>query len=268
MGSREEKVAAFRDMHRAGCFVIPNPWDVGSAQVLAGAGFKALATTSSGYAFSVGKPDGEAAIGRDEALAYAARIAAGVEVPVSADFEDGYGDTPEAVAETVRLAAEAGLAGMSVEDSNPRGPEPSRSIEAAAERVAAATEAARRHNVVLTARADGMLHGSYGLDEAIDRLVRFADLGADVVFAPGIKTLDELRRVCAAVDRPVNHLISVGTPGAGFAEVAAAGVRRISIGGALAMVAGAALRNTGLRLMEGDFAPIRGLPGWDALRGR
>jgi 2-methylisocitrate lyase-like PEP mutase family enzyme len=267
MVSRDDKVAAFRDMHRGGCFVIPNPWDIGSAQVLVGAGFSALATTSSGYAFSVGKADGEGAIGRDEALDYAGRIARAVEVPVSADFEDGYGATPAAIAETVRLAAEAGLAGMSVEDSAPAGPAASYGIEDAVERVGAAVEAARRYDIVLTARADGLLHGSYGVDGAIERLRRFAAIGAEVVYAPGISSLDDLARVCKAVDRPFNHLIAAGTPGATFAEVAAAGVRRISVGGAIAKLAGAAVRDAALRLRGGDFAAVRGLPSWDALRG-
>jgi 2-methylisocitrate lyase-like PEP mutase family enzyme len=267
MISRKDKVAAFRAMHAAGCFIIPNPWDVGSAQIMAGVGFKALATTSSGFAFSIGRPDGKATFGRDEALTDAGRIAASVDLPVSADLEDGYGETPDEVAETVRLAAEAGLAGMSVEDSAPLGPAPSRGVDEAAERIAAAVEAARRPDIVLTARADGLLHGSYGLDEAIERLRRFAALGAEVLYAPGIGTLDDLRQVCAALDRPFNHLITAGTPGASMAEVAEAGVRRISVGGSLAKLAAAVTRDAAVRLRNGDFSPFDGLPDWDKLRG-
>ena len=156
MISRSEKVEQFRALHKSGCFVIPNPWDVAGATMLTSLGFKALATTSAGYAFSKSRKDGAKDISRDESLAYAAELAASTTIPVTADLEDGYGDTPEGVAETVRLAAEAGLAGLSIEDRQPNPERPIRDYDSAVARLAAAAEAARKYNIVLTARADGI----------------------------------------------------------------------------------------------------------------
>ncbi|MER8380420.1 isocitrate lyase/phosphoenolpyruvate mutase family protein [Mesorhizobium sp. M1399] len=173
MISRSKKVEQFRVLHKSGCFLIPNPWDVAGARMMAGPGFRALATTSSGYAFLKGKKDGAKEVGRDESLAYAAEIAASTTVPVTADLEDCYEDTPEGVAETVRLAAEAGLAGLSIEDRQPKPGQPIRDFDAAVARVAAAVAAARKYDIVLTARADGVGKGVYGLDEAIRRLKAF-----------------------------------------------------------------------------------------------
>ncbi|TIV72675.1 MAG: isocitrate lyase/phosphoenolpyruvate mutase family protein [Mesorhizobium sp.] len=227
MISRPEKVQAFRTLHAAGCFIIPNPWDVAGARMMAELGFKALATTSSGYAFSRGRKDGANDVSRDESLAYAAEIAASTTLPVTADLEDCYADTPDGVAETIRLAAEAGLAGVSIEDRMPDPSKPVRDFDDAVERVAIAAEAARRHDIVLTARADGIGKGIYDLDEAIRRLKRFQELGADVLYAPGVKDLEGLRRICQSVDAPVNHVLGQGVAGLSFDQIADAGVRRI-----------------------------------------
>lgn len=264
MASRSDKVKAFRELHRSGCFVVPNPWDVGSAQIMAGAGFKGLATTSSGYAFTRGKKDGD--FGRDETLAYSGAIATAVDVPVTADTEDCFADAPAGVAETVRLAAEAGLSGLSIEDRQPGANPPIRSFDDAVARVAAAVEAAKRHDIVLTARADGMLHGVYDLAEAIRRLQAFERLGAEVLYAPAMPSLAALRELCGAVKAPVNHLIGAGAKGLGYAEIAGAGVRRISLGGALARASGAALAGICGEIAAGSFAKLDAAPSWASLR--
>lgn len=266
MTSRSEKVAAFRALHRDGCFVMPNPWDVGSARVLEARGFRALATTSSGYAFTQGKPDGAGAVTRDEALAHAEAVAAHTRVPVNGDFENGYADDPAGVAETVRLAAEAGLAGVSVEDRMLGEGDAFYGFEAALARVAAAAEAARRHEIVLTARADGLLSGAYGFEEALARLKAFAGAGADVVYAPGVPDLPSLVRLCAEAGAPVNYLLGAGPPMT-RAEVFGAGVRRISLGGTLARATWAALSDLGRELLEGDFAGMYAAPSWAVLTG-
>jgi 2-methylisocitrate lyase-like PEP mutase family enzyme len=265
MVSRSEKVKAFRELHLRGCFVIPNPWDAGSAQIMAGVGFKALATTSSGYAFSRGRKDGD--FGRDETLAYSGEIARAVDVPVNADTEDCFAETAAGVAETVRLAAEAGLAGLSIEDRQPGGGPPIRGFDDAVARVAVAVEAARRHDIVLTARADGMLHRAYDLAEAIRRLQAFEKLGAEVLYAPAMPDLAALRALCGAVRAPVNHLIGAGASGLGMAEIAGTGVRRISLGGALARASGGALAAICREIAGGSFARLDAAPSWAALRG-
>lgn len=263
---RKEKVDAFRALHEAGCFIVPNPWDVAGARMMVAAGFKALATTSSGFAFSKGRKDGAGEISRDESLAYAAEIAAATDLPVTADLEDGYAETPQGVAETVRLAAEAGLAGLSIEDRQPDPYSPIRGYEDAVARAACAADAARRHDIVLTARADGLSKGAYGLDEAIRRLRSYEAAGAEVLYAPAVPDLEALRMLCASVERPVNHLVSQGVTGLSVAQIAEAGVRRISVGGSLARaVAGAMLKEIA-GLAAGNFAGIENAPPWSALR--
>ncbi len=238
------KGAAFRELHRRdGAFVIPNPWDVGTARILASMGFEALATTSAGLAFSLGLPEG--AIGREQAIDHCRAIVMATELPVSADLEKGFGDDPEAVADTVRIAAETGLAGCSIEDYTGRHEDPIFDFDLAAERVAAAVEAARSlpHDVVLTARAATLRHGRLDLDDTVRRLQAFEAAGADVLYAPGLHDLDDIRAVCSAVSRPVN--VVMGMPGAtfGVAELAAAGVKRISVGSAFSRLAlGAVIR--------------------------
>lgn len=266
MASRAQKVASFRALHRAGCFVIPNPWDIGSATMLAGLGFKALATTSSGYAFSRGKTDGSDDVGRDETLAYAAAIAASTDLPVSADLEDCYAETAAGVAETIRLAAEAGLAGVSIEDRQPDPTNRIRGFADAHERVAVAVEAARKHDVVLTARADGMIGDFYELDEAIRRLQAYEKLGAEVLYAPGVKDAEMLRTICRSVGRPVNHVTGLGAPGLNLRQIAEAGVRRISLGGSLARAAGGAFLALATDIAGGDFTAVDSPPSWGTLR--
>ncbi|MEP9379602.1 isocitrate lyase/phosphoenolpyruvate mutase family protein [Aquabacter sp. CN5-332] len=264
MVSREEKVAVFRALHKEGCFIIPNPWDIAAARMLSGLGFKALATTSSGYAFSVGQRDGT--LGAEETLEYAARIAHATDLPVTADLEDGYSKTADGIAEIVRQAAEAGLAGFSIEDRWPGGAEPFRAYDDAVQRVGAAVEAARRHGLVLTARADGLAPGGYDVDEAIRRLRAFEALGAEVVYAPGVPDLASLRRICKSVHAPVNHVIGLGAAGLNLAQIAEAGVRRISVGGTLARAVGGAMLDIGRQVAGGDFSRLETAPGWEALR--
>lgn len=266
MTTRSAKVRQFRDLHLAGCFTIPNPWDVGGARMMTALGFKALATTSSGYAFSKGKQDMTRDVSRDETLQYAAAIAASTHLPVSADTEDCYADTPDGVADTVRLAAEAGLAGLSIEDRRPDPAAPIRDFDDAVARVAVAVQAARRHDIVLTARADGLGAGAYDLDEAIRRLKAFEALGADVLYVPAVPDLSALQQVCRSVDAPVNHVIGLGVSGLSFAQIAAAGVRRISLGGSLARTMGGVLLRTCQTIAEGDFSDLYRGASWQSIR--
>jgi 2-methylisocitrate lyase-like PEP mutase family enzyme len=238
--SQIERARTFRALHeRPGAFVIPNPWDVGTARMLAGLGFEALATTSAGLAFALGRRDGEGAVSRDEALAHARSIVGATPLPVSADLENGFGDAPKTVAATIRLAADAGLAGASIEDATGDPARPIYDASLAAERIAAAVEAARMlpFPFTLTARAENFLHGRPDLDDTIRRLQAFAAAGADVLYAPGPRDLGMIRTLCAAVGKPVN--VIMGLAGAPFSvdQLAAAGVRRISLGSALARAA-------------------------------
>jgi 2-methylisocitrate lyase-like PEP mutase family enzyme len=215
--------------------LMPNPWDAGSAKLLASLGFDALATTSSGFAGTLGRLDGS--VTRQEALAHASSIVAAVDVPVSADLENGFVDAPDDVAETVRLAIDAGLAGCSIEDFTTRRDDPIYDASLAAERVRAAAEAAhgRDRQLVLTARAENYIRGRRDLADTIARLQAFQEAGADVLYAPGVNTLEEIRQLVASVDRPVNVLAQPTAPP--VADLAAAGVRRISVGGAFAYTA-------------------------------
>jgi 2-methylisocitrate lyase-like PEP mutase family enzyme len=235
--TQAEKAQAFRALHgRPGAFVIPNPWDVGSARILHALGFEALATTSAGYAFSQGLHDGEGLVGREEVLAHCKQLVAATPLPVSADLENGFGHSPDVVAETVRRAAAAGLAGCSVEDAT--GDE-SRAIYGfghAVERVAAAVEAARSlpFPFTLTARAENFLHRRPDLDDTLKRLQAFAEAGADVLYAPGLPGLDAVKAVVAAVaPKPVNVLAGGKGSPLTVANLSALGVKRISVGGAL-----------------------------------
>jgi 2-methylisocitrate lyase-like PEP mutase family enzyme len=241
-----ERANAFCALHqRAGAFVMPNPWDVGTARVLAGLGFAALATTSAGLAFALGRRDAEGAVTRDEALAHARTIVDATPLPVSADLENGFGAAPETVAETIRLAAEVGLVGGSIEDASGDPERPVYDLSQAVERVGAAAEAARSlpFPFTLTARAENFLYGQPELDDTIRRLQAFEAAGADVLYAPGLRDLATIRTVCQAVGKPVN--VIMGLAGAPFSvdDLAAAGVRRISLGSALSRAAlGAFLR--------------------------
>jgi 2-methylisocitrate lyase-like PEP mutase family enzyme len=236
--SQSDKARAFRALHQGpGAFVIPNPYDGGTARILAGLGFEALATTSAGCAFGLGRRDG--AITRDEALAHARAIVSATPLPVSADLENGFGDAPETVAQTVRLAAEAGLVGCSIEDATGNPDRPIYESAQAVERVAAAVEAARALSFpfTLTARAENFLHGRPDLDDTIRRLQAFEAAGADVLYAPGPHELEPIRMICSALSKPVNVLAGLGPTPLTVEQLAAAGVRRISLGSALSRIA-------------------------------
>jgi 2-methylisocitrate lyase-like PEP mutase family enzyme len=235
---RDQKYQSFRALHeRAGAFVIPNPWNAGTARILTAIGFEALATTSAGYAFAVGRRDSAAGLTRDEILKNAREIVEATDLPVSADLEDGFGASPETCAETIRLASEVGLVGGSIEDATGDSQNPIYEFSLAVERVAAAAQAAHDSQVILTARAENFLHGRPDLADTIRRLQSFAEAGADVVYAPGLPSLAAIREVCASVPKPVN--VVMGLKGATFSvdELAAVGVKRISVGGALARAA-------------------------------
>ena len=235
---REQKYNAFKALHeRAGTFVIPNPWNAGTAKILTALGFEALATTSAGYAFSIGQEDSASDLTRDGVLANAKEIVEATHLPVSADLQNGFGPSPETCSETVRLASSIGLAGGSIEDATGHPSVPIYDFQLAVERVEAAAETAQTHQFLLTARAENFLHGRPTLDDTIRRLQSFADAGADVLYAPGLTTLEAIREVCASVSKPVNVLM--GLQGATFSveELAAAGVKRISVGGSLARAA-------------------------------
>ncbi len=256
MSAQRDKAERFRALHEApGAFVIPNPWDVGSARLLEGLGFSALATTSSGFAQSLGRLDGSVTL--EEKLGHCRALAAATAIPISADLENGFADDPAGAARTIVLAAEAGVVGGSIEDWS--GSE-IYDFEFAVARVRAAVEAARSlaFPFTLTARAENLLHGRTDLGDTIRRLEAYAEAGADVLYAPGLKTLDEVREVCSAVGKPVNVLAPF-FKGATVNDLAAAGAKRISIGGALADVAIGAIVKAGREtLSQGTFGWLAG----------
>lgn len=234
MATQMERAHKLRDLHaREGTFVIPNPWDAGSARFLAALGFEALATTSAGFAFSLGRPDGSVTL--EEKIAHCRDLCAATSLPVSADLENCFADDPKKAAATILLGAEAGLVGGSIEDWS--GSE-IYDFGLAVERVQAAVEAARTLDFpfTLTARAENLLRGRMHMDDTIRRLQAFEAAGADVLYAPGLKTLDEVRTVTSALKKPVN-VLAAGLPGVTREQLAAAGVKRISVGGALARAA-------------------------------
>lgn len=236
MSTQAEKAALFLSLHRAGRpLLLPNAWDAGSARVLASLGFDALATTSSGHAATLGRVDGSVTL--EEALAHAAQLVEATELPVSADLENGFADDPQEVAETVRLAVEAGLAGCSIEDYTGDPDDPIYELDLAAERIAAAAGAAHDGPVrlVLTGRAENYLHGRKHLDDTITRLRTYQEAGADVLYAPGLSDRQDIRDVVEALDRPVNVLARPGAPPVN--ELAELGVARVSVGGAFAFAA-------------------------------
>jgi 2-methylisocitrate lyase-like PEP mutase family enzyme len=231
----ENKRTIFRQLHQSGCFALPNPWDIGSARYLQQLGFKAIATTSAGFAFSRGLPDG--AVGRDAMLAHIREIVEAIDVPVTADFEDGYAEDPDSVAKNAQLCVETGVAGLSIEDNSGRRDRPLYDVDLAAERIRAACAAIADSGVVLVARAECFLVGRPDIDEVIRRLTAYAKAGADCLYAPGIREREHISRVVAAVaPKPVNLLIG-GAIGLTMADAAALGVRRVSVGGALARAA-------------------------------
>jgi 2-methylisocitrate lyase-like PEP mutase family enzyme len=239
-----EKYERFRALHeQPGAFVLPNPWNEGTTRILTALGFEALGTTSAGYAFSVGRRDSIAGLTRDEVLHNAAAIVGATDLPVSGDLEDGFGPAPEACAETIRRAVDVGLVGGIIEDATGDRSSPLYEFHLAVERVAAASDAACGRPFMLTVRVDNFLYERPDLDDTIRRLQAFAEAGADVLYAPGLPSLDAIRAVCASVPKPVNVVMGLQQPLLSVDELAAVGVKRISVGGSFARVAlGAFLR--------------------------
>lgn len=235
------RAEAFKALHeRPGAFIIPNPWDAGSAKMLASLGFEALATTSAGLAFSLGQPDAEGALNREQTLGNALSIVNASALPVAADLENGFSDEPAGCAETILEAARIGLVGGSIEDATGRGEEPIYSFHRAVERVEAAVAAARSLDFpfMLCARAESLLHGSDDLDDIIARLQAFSEAGADVLYAPGLRSAEDIRRVVQALaPKPVNVLMGLNGMNLTFADVEALGVKRVSVGSSLARAA-------------------------------
>ena len=245
------KVERFRALHEGEPFVIPNPWDAGSARMLEALGFQALATTSSGFAFTLGKLDGQVTL--DEVAAHVRALDEATAVPVSVDLENGYGAEPEAAARAVEVVAEAGAAGGSIEDWD-RDEQRIYEQEHAVERVRAAVEAARPSGFVLTARAENLIRGRDDFDDTITRLRAYENAGADVLYAPGLRTVEHVRAVCGAVSTPVNVL---ARPDLTFAQLAEAGAQRVSVGGGLAWVAAQALADAATAIRDrGDFSAL------------
>ena len=264
---RDERVEAFHRLHEAGCFVMPNPWDAGGAVALQQMGFKAVATTSAGHAWTLARPDG--GLRRDEALVHLRQIAGAVTVPVNADFENCFADDPDAVATNVKLAVATGVAGLSIEDSAGDADEPLYPFELAVERVRAARQAIDQSGtgVVLTGRSEGFVVGRPDLEETIRRLQAYADAGADCLYAPRISTTEEVSAIVAAVaPKPVNLLVNA--PFITVAEAASLGVRRISVGGTLARTAWAGFLAAVEEIAtEGTFTRFVDLPNVDAVFG-
>ena len=251
--------AAFADLHQAGCFVLPNPWDAGSARMMAAARAKALATSSAAHAFTLGRPD-MGGVSRDEALAHAEAIVAATPLPVSGDFENGFADDPDGVAKTVRLAGEVGLSSCSIEDTQMVEGSPAYAADQAVERIRAAVAAARAlgRPFVLCARADGVMNGSYDLAEGIRRLQAFEAAGADVLYLPVPPGRAELKAVLSAVSKPVNALAAGPLRDLTVAELAAMGVRRISTGSQIARLTHAVIRDAMMAMLgAGSFAPLK-----------
>jgi len=258
--SQMEKAERFRALHEGDPFVIPNPWDAGSAKVLASLGYDALATTSSGFAFTLGRPDGDVTL--DEVIDHTAALAAATSLPVSVDLENGYGRAPHEAARAITAAAEAGAVGGSIEDYGPE--DGIYEIGFAVERVAAAVEAARALGFpfTLTARAENHFRGNPDLDDTIARLRAYEEAGADVLYAPRLVELEQVRAVCEAVTKPVNALVN---PKFTVAELIAAGAQRISVGGNLAWVAYAALAEAATRIRDdGDLGMLTAVQYVDA----
>lgn len=252
MNNLPDKARHFRALHeRDGAFIIPNPWDIGSARLLANLGFEALATTSMGYAFSRGQLDNT--VDRRQTLAYASEIASATSLPVSADLENGFGDAPDLVAETIRMASETGIVGGSIEDATGRPGDPIYEFGLAKARIVAAVEAARAlaFPFVLTARAENYLHGRPDIHDTVRRLQAYQEAGADVLYAPGLASRDDIAAVVTSVDRPVNVLMGLRGVQLSVKELAALGVKRISVGSALYRTAMGAFLGAAREMREG-----------------
>jgi 2-methylisocitrate lyase-like PEP mutase family enzyme len=266
-GSAADKRRRFHELHRSGCFVIPNPWDAGSARYLQAIGFKALATTSSGFAWSQGAPDG--GMSRDGVLAHLRAMIAATDLPINADFESGYARDPDGLMQSVRLAVEAGVAGLSIEDSTGDAAKPLYDLDDAVARMRAARKAidGTGGDTLLVGRAECFLVGRPDIDETISRLQAYASAGADCLYAPGIRSPEHIRRVVASVaPKPVNLLVGYASA-LSVADIAALGVRRISVGGALARAAwGGFMRAAQLLADQGRFDGFADAVAHDALQ--
>jgi 2-methylisocitrate lyase-like PEP mutase family enzyme len=268
MRTQAQRAEAFRALHeRPGLFIMPNAWDAGTAKLLASLGFEALATTSLGFASSLGRVDGTLSVTRDEVIANCREIAAATDLPLNADLENGYADDPEEAAAMIRLAAEAGVVGGSIEDATGDPARPIYDFDLAVRRVAAAARVAHSlpFSFTFTARAENYLHGRTDLADTIRRLQAFAAAGADVLYAPGLRDLETIRQVVAAVQKPVNVVMGQIDPDITLHELAEAGVKRVSIGGALARLACAAVRDAAIAMRDaGSFQWVReAMPGKD-----
>jgi 2-methylisocitrate lyase-like PEP mutase family enzyme len=267
MNAQHDRVAEFHRLHTSGCFVMPNPWDAGSARALQGLGFTALATTSAGFAWTLGRADNEVTL--DQALEHLRAVVDAVDLPVNADFEGGFAVDPEQVNENVRLAATTGVAGLSIEDSTGDETHPLYDFDLAVDRIRAARQAIDDSGtgIVLTGRSEGFVAGRPDIDETVRRLQAYAEAGADCLYAPRISTVEQISAVVAAVaPKPVNLLINA--PFITVAEAAALGVRRISVGGTLARTAWAGALQAAQEIADaGTFSRFEGLPDVDALFG-
>ncbi|MCZ6588116.1 MAG: isocitrate lyase/phosphoenolpyruvate mutase family protein [Alphaproteobacteria bacterium] len=256
MTTQASKASAFRALHESdGAFIIPNPWDIGTARILDQLGYKALATTSAGYAFSRGQRDNM--IARDEMMSHVSDIVNATDLPVSGDLVNGFGDAPETVAETIRMAAEAGLVSASIEDSTGRAEDPLYDIELSVERIRAAVEAAREMpiDLMVTGRAENFLVGHPDLKDTIQRLQAYQDAGADILYAPGLTSMADIATVVREVDRPLNVVMGLKGPQASLSELADIGVKRVSVGSALSRAAlGAFLRASKEMIERGTFS--------------
>jgi 2-methylisocitrate lyase-like PEP mutase family enzyme len=263
--SVEEKRRKFRQLHENSCFAIPNPWDIGSARYLQHLGFKAIATTSAGFAFSRGLPDG--AVGRDEMLAHIRELVEATDVPVNADFENGYADDPNDVAESVRLCIATGVAGLSIEDAADRKESPVYDVDLAVERIRAAREAIGDRGVLLVGRAEGFLVGREDLNKVIKRLAAYSAAGADCLYAPGFREREHLKAIVDAVaPKPVNILIG-GPIGLTMKDAAELGARRVSVGGAFARAAWGGFLRAAEELSEkGNFEELAHAAAYDELQ--
>ena len=266
MRTQADKARRFRELHdRPGIFIMPNPWDAGTAKLLASLGLESLATTSLGYAASIGRTDGTLSVSREELLANCQEIAEATELPVNADLENGYSNDPREAAKIMQLAADAGVVGGSMEDASGDPAKPIYDFSLAVERVAAAVEIARRlpFPFTLTARAENLLHDRRDLDDTVKRLQAFAAAGADVLYAPGLRDLNTIRQVVSAVPKPLNVVMGLADPELTLAQLREAGVKRISVGGALARLALAAVRDAAIAMRdEGSFRWVRDImPG-------
>ena len=265
MATIEQKRAEFRKLHESGCFALPNPWDIGTAKYLQHLGFKAIATTSAGFAFSRGLSDGS--VSRDEMISHICELVEATDIPVNADFENGYADEPNWCAENARLCAETGVAGLSLEDAADRKESPIYDVDLAVERIHAVREALHSTGVLLVGRAEGFLVGREKLDQVIKRLVKYSEAGADCLYAPGFKDRDSNKAIVEAVaPKPVNILIG-GPGGLTMRDAAELGARRVSVGGAFARAAwGGFIRSAKELLEQGTFDELKHAASYDELQ--